>query len=229
VQELMLTETAQRADVVLPGLSWAEQDGTFTNLERRVQRAPKALGNPQSKAAPDWMILSHLASYFDTQWSYTTARAVTQEITTANPLYNGMSWERLGDLGQQWSVADAPYVRPEPRLQDVAQPPLPPADGGLRLVNSPALYDGGNLFVLTPQMANMAFGPHAALNPLDAERLGLAADDSVQVRNEHGTIRLAVKLEPAVKPGTVWIPASLPGAPVGALLNGGLEVVRIEQ
>ena len=67
VQELFLTETAASADVVLPAVSWAEQDGTFTNLERRVQRAPKSLGDPQSKAAPDWMILDHLASYFDAQ------------------------------------------------------------------------------------------------------------------------------------------------------------------
>ena len=50
VQELMLTETAQRADVVLPGLSWAEQDGTFTNLERRAACAQGA-GNPHTKAA----------------------------------------------------------------------------------------------------------------------------------------------------------------------------------
>jgi predicted molibdopterin-dependent oxidoreductase YjgC len=229
VQELMLTETAARADVVLPGLSWAEQDGTFTNLERRVQRAPKAVGNPHTKAAPDWMILSHLASHFDTQWSYTAARAVTQEITVANPIYNGMTWERLGDMGQQWLVADAPYTRPEPSYQSVEAPAVPPAGGGLRLVSSPALYDGGNLFRLTPQMAEMAFGAHAALNPLDAQRLGLVAEDAVQVRNEHGVISLSVKLEPAVKPGTVWIPASLPGAPVGALLNGGLEVVQVEK
>jgi predicted molibdopterin-dependent oxidoreductase YjgC len=229
VQELLLTETAQRADVVLPGLSWAEQDGTFTNLERRVQRAPKALGNPHTKAAPDWMILAHVATYFDAQWPYTAARAVTQEITTANPLYSGMTWERIGDQGQQWSLADAPYVRPEARLTPVTQPQLPQVEGGLRLLSSPALYDGGNLFALTPQMANMAFGAHAALHPVDAERLGLAPEDPVQVRNEHGVISVAVKIEPAVKPGTVWIPASLPGAPVGALLNGGLEVVRVEK
>ncbi len=229
VQELMLTETAQRADVVLPGLSWAEQDGTFTNLERRVQRAPKALGNPHSKAAPDWMILSHLATHFDVQWPFSAARAVTQEITVANPLYSGMTWEHIGDQGQQWSVADAPYTRPEAVYQVAEQPELPPADGGLRLVNSPALYDGGNMFGLTTAMANMAFGTHAALHPLDVERLGLAPEDTVQVRNEHGAISLAVKIEPAVKPGTVWIPASLPGAPVGALLNGGLEVVRVEK
>ena len=113
--------------------------------------------------------------------------------------------------------------------QRVSQPELPPVDGALRLVTSPALYDGGNMFGLTTQMANMAFGAHAALHPSDVERLGLAPEDTVQVRNEHGSISLAVKIEPAVKPGTVWIPASLPGAPVGALLNGGLEVVHVEK
>ena len=64
------------------------------------------------------MILSHLATHFDAQWSYTAAaRAVTQEITVANPIYRGMTWERIGDQGQQWSVADAPYTRPEPVYQ----------------------------------------------------------------------------------------------------------------
>jgi anaerobic selenocysteine-containing dehydrogenase len=93
VQELFLTETAAKADVVLPAVSWAEQDGTFTNLERRVQRAPKALGNPQSKAAPDWMILDHLATFFDAQWGHASAQAVTAEIAQAAPIYAGLTWE----------------------------------------------------------------------------------------------------------------------------------------
>jgi predicted molibdopterin-dependent oxidoreductase YjgC len=175
------------------------------------------------------MILSHLATHFDVQWPYSAAKGVTQEITVANPLYNGMTWEGVGDQGQQWSVLDAPYTRPVGQLQAVTPPDLPAGGEGLRLVASPALYDGGNMFALTKQMQPMSFGPHAALHPDDAARLGLAAEDSVQVANEHGRISLQVKLEPAVKPGTVWIPASLPGAPVGALLNGGLEVVRVEK
>jgi NADH-quinone oxidoreductase subunit G len=229
VQELMLTETAQRADVVLPAVSWAEQDGTFTNLERRVQRAPKALGDPHTKAAADWMILTHLAMHFDVQWPYSATQGVTQEITIANPLYSGLTWERIGDQGEQWFVADATYTRPEGKYKPVEQQALPAGEDGLRLVNSPALYDSGNMFGLTKQMAGVSFGPHAALHPDDAARLGLTAEDPVQVRNEHGTISLHVKVEAAVKPGTVWIPASLPGAPVGALLNGGLEVVRVEK
>ena len=66
------------------------------------------------------------------------------------------------------------------------------------------------MFGLTTQMAGMGFGTHAALHPLDVERLGLAPEDTVQVRNEHGSISLAVKIEPAVKPGTVWIPPAWP-------------------
>jgi len=78
-------------------------------------------------------------------------------------------------------------------------------------------------------LTDKSFGAHAGVNPADAEKLGLAEGAAIKVRNEHGAIALAVKLDANVKPGTVWIPASLAGAPVGALLNGGLEVVKIEK
>ena len=111
VQELFLTETAKLADVVLPAVSWAESDGTFTNLERRVQRAPKALADPQTKAAPDWMILDHLAGHMDATWSYSSVQSVTQEISTAIPIYAGMTWDALGDQGLQWDAATVRVCR----------------------------------------------------------------------------------------------------------------------
>jgi NADH-quinone oxidoreductase chain G len=224
VQELFLTETAAKADVVLPAVSWAEQDGTFTNLERRVQRAPKALGNPQSKAAPDWMILDHLATYFDAQWGHASAQAVTAEIAQAAPIYNGLTWEALGDQGLQWSVADHSYVQPELSYARAVQPDLPKADGGLTLVSGTVLYDGGNLFGLTKQMKNMAFGAEVHLNPADGEKLGAAEGETVTVRSDYGALKLAVKFDATVKPGLAWIPESLPNAPVGALLNGNMVV-----
>ncbi|GIK73565.1 MAG: NADH-quinone oxidoreductase [Chloroflexota bacterium] len=224
VQELFLTETAAKADVVLPAVSWAEQDGTFTNLERRVQRAPKALGNPQSKAAPDWMILDHLATYFDAQWGHASAQAVTAEIAQAAPIYNGLTWEALGDQGLQWSVADHSYVQPELSYARAVQPDLPKADGGLTLVSGTVLYDGGNLFGLTKQMKNMAFGAEVHLNPADGEKLGAGDGATVTVRSDYGALKLAVKFDATVKPGLAWIPESLPNAPVGALLNGNMVV-----
>ena len=220
VQELFLTETAAKADVVLPAVSWAEQDGTFTNLERRVQRAPKALGNPQSKAAPDWMILDHLATFFDAQWGHASAQAVTAELAQAAPIYAGLTWEAIGDQGLQWSVADHSYVQPELSYARAVQSELPKTDGGLMLMSGSVLYDGGNLFGLTKQMKNMAFGAEVRLNPADGEKLGAADGATVTVRSDYGALTLAVKLDATVKPGVAWIPESLPGAAVGALLNG---------
>ena len=139
VQDLFLTETAQMADVVLPAVSWAEQDGTFTNLEGRVQRAVKALGDPQTKAAPDWMILDHLASFFDAQWAHTDAQSVTAEITQANPLYAGLDWNALGDQGAQW---DAGALRQAVALQKIEQPELPPTPRPVDRVHRPPALPG---------------------------------------------------------------------------------------
>jgi formylmethanofuran dehydrogenase subunit D len=73
----------------------------------------------------------------------------------------------------------------------------------------------------------MAFGAEVRLNPADGEKLGAADGATVTVRSDYGALTLAVKLDATIKPGVAWIPESLPGAPVGALLNGdvGVQVV----
>jgi NADH-quinone oxidoreductase chain G len=227
VQELFLTETARLADVVLPAVSWAEGDGTFTNCERRVQRAPKAVANPESKAAQDWMILDHMAARMGVQWPYASAQGVLEEITEAAPIYAGLDWTALGDQGLQW---DAAAVRPRPAYRTCEQLDLPTHDRQeLALVTGTVTYDGGNMFRLTPAMRNMAWGPAVGLNPADAAVMGLGADAPVTVRSGHGELTLQVRLSSQVQPGTAWIPESLPGAPVGALLNGReVEFVRVE-
>jgi predicted molibdopterin-dependent oxidoreductase YjgC len=222
VQDLFLTETAQLADVVLPAVSWAEVDGTFTNLERRVQRAPKAIRNQHSKAAPDWMILDHLATRMGSNWPYANERGVTSEITKAVPIYAEMTWEALGDQGMQW---DANAVRPQPEYRSAEQLPvqadLPPQLGApLALVSGTVLFDGGRMFRSTPHLHNIAFPTVVTLHPADAERLGVSEGAEVQVRSSHGAVTVATKIDPQVKPGTAWLPEGLPGAPVGALLNG---------
>lgn len=226
VQELFLTETAQKADVVLPALSWAEHDGTFTNLERRVQRAPKAIDNPHTRAAADWMILDHLASRMGTDWPFTDVQGITAEIGQAAPIYKGLTWDALGDQGRQW---DAGSVPAQPVYRQARQRAVTGGkDYPLTLVSGTVLYDGGNLFHLTEQMRNMAFGPVVGVHPTDAEALALEEGSAVVVSSAEGTLDLAVAIDEQVKPGTVWIPESLPNAPVGALLNGsGTQQVKI--
>jgi NADH-quinone oxidoreductase chain G len=228
VQELFLTETAQLADVVLPAVSWAEVDGTFTNLERRVQRAPKAVRDPQSKVAPDWMIIEHLATLAGQKWSHANEHAVTAEIAKAVPIYANLTWAALGDQGLQW---DAGAVRSQPVYRKAEQPKLSGGkEGALALVGGRVLFDGGSLFRRTPQLHGIAYPTVVGLNPADGERLGVSDGLEVTVRNSNGAVTLAAKLDAQVQTGTVWLPESLPGAPVGALLNGSdVAFVQVEK
>jgi predicted molibdopterin-dependent oxidoreductase YjgC len=116
LQEILPSETTQFADVLLPGVSFAEKSGTFTNIERRVQLVRQAI-EPVGEARPDWQIIAELArrimagdgrkmgtgSY--TGWDYRATSQIFSEISTLTPLYGGVSYERL-ERGErlQWPV-----------------------------------------------------------------------------------------------------------------------------
>ena len=232
VTDLLPTETAQKADVVLPALGWAESDGTYTNLERRVQRAPKAVSDPKSRAAPDWMMLTHLAKQMGAIWPFSDARSVTAEIARAVPAYAGLTWEALGDQGLQWDAGSAPATessggRTSERMPEFA---ADNAEYPLNLVTGTVLYDGGTLFSLTDQMQGVSHGATVTLNPVDAAEFGLDPGSAVTVESEQGQLDVTVGIDVQVQTGTAWIPESLPGAPVGALLNGSYtQRVKVEK
>jgi predicted molibdopterin-dependent oxidoreductase YjgC len=104
VQELFLTETAKLASVVLPGVSYAEKDGTFTSLERRVQVVRQAMMElPGARA--DWRILLGVAQAVGLEWSYRGAADILAEIAANAPLYAGATRRGLGQSGAQWPLA----------------------------------------------------------------------------------------------------------------------------
>ena len=91
VQDIFLTETAQKADVVLPATTYAEKDGTFSNTERRVQRLSKAVNAP-GQAKHDWEIHQLVANKLGLNWNYGCAEDIFKEITQCTPSYAGMSF-----------------------------------------------------------------------------------------------------------------------------------------
>lgn len=101
VQDSTMTETALRADVILPASTFAERDGTFTNTERRVQRFYRAI-RPLGESRPNWEILYMLAKEFHHDFNYRSAWDVLKEISQIVPFYADMSRETLGDKGRQW-------------------------------------------------------------------------------------------------------------------------------
>ena len=98
VQDILLTETAQQADVVLPAVPFAEKDGTMTNVDHHVQVVRRAL-RPLPGAKADWEILSALASSLGADWTYASPREILLEIADTNPFYTGLSVEDLGMQG----------------------------------------------------------------------------------------------------------------------------------
>jgi len=109
VQDSFLTDTAQYADVVFPAAVAGEDEGTFTNSERFVQRvrpAVPALG----KSLPDWKIVQSLANALGAGWAYAAPSDIMQEISEVAPTYKGVRYENIDDAGVQWPclAADCP-------------------------------------------------------------------------------------------------------------------------
>ncbi len=109
VQDITLTETAQRADVVLPAVSFAEKDGSMTNLDHHVQAVRRAL-RPLPGTKPDWEILISLANHLGQKWTYNGPGDVLKEIAEHNPFYRNLSWEDLGAQGVRTSEQEAAHA-----------------------------------------------------------------------------------------------------------------------
>ena len=103
VQDIFLTETTKLAHVVLPGASFAEKDGTFTNVERRVQKLKKPF-DPLGDSKADWEIICLLAQAMGYEFDYLTPKQIFEELVRFSPIHRKMSWEDLGELGRQWEI-----------------------------------------------------------------------------------------------------------------------------
>ncbi len=104
VQELFMTETARYADVILPGASFLEKSGTFTNGERRVQRV-NAVVEPLEGCKPDGQIIVEIMNRMGYKQAPYTPEGVLEEIAGIVPFFAGIKWEELGINGKQWPVS----------------------------------------------------------------------------------------------------------------------------
>jgi formate dehydrogenase major subunit len=104
VQELFMTETAKYADVILPGSSFLEKSGTFTNGERRVQRVNQVVA-PLPGTKPDGQIIVDIMNRMGYEQADYTPDGMLEEISQIVPFFAGINWDNLGENGKQWPVA----------------------------------------------------------------------------------------------------------------------------
>ncbi|MGA9349802.1 MAG: NADH-quinone oxidoreductase subunit NuoG [Anaerolineae bacterium] len=215
VQDLFLTETARLADVVLPAASFAEMEGTFTNLAGRVQKVRGALRLP-GEAKPDDQILLELAKAMGSNLNYTSAGAVMMEIAELAPMYENIG---CGDLGEG-GLPRAEDDRDRSALVKAEYQP-PGGDEGypLALVTGRLLYDGGIHLGQSETMRQFVPEPFVEINPADAEAMGITDGAVVTVASSKGKLKLAARVSDDIRPGCVFVPQNFAEAPVSVLLD----------
>jgi len=242
VQDLFLTESARCADVVLPGSSFAEKDGTFVNTERRIQLSRKAV-EPPGQARSDLDIVLDLSRRLGVPTPYTTASEVFDEIARVTPSWRGVSHARLAERmgGLQYPVPHAQHEGMDFLFEDR----FPTADGRALLVAveylPPAeLPDADYPFFLntgrqmyhwhTGTMTRRSFALDARestatveLNPADAAEIGVADGDEVSITSRRNTIRIAVRISDRVAHRQVFIPMHYREAAANLLTNPALD------
>lgn len=240
VQDLFLTETARYADVVLPGASFAEKDGTFVNTERRIQLSRKGI-EPPGEAREDLEILLDLSRRLGVYTPFENSADVMVEIARVTPSWRGVTHERLVGPGLQYPVHDHQH----PGTSFLFDDRFPTTDGRATLVPveylPPAeLPDDGFPFVMntgrqlyhwhTGTMTRRSLGldsreptPTVELSPPDAAELGVGDGDPVRITSRRGSIEIAVRLSPRVARGQVFVPMHYREACANLLTNPVLD------
>ena len=229
VQDMILTATAELADVVLPAAAgWCESEGTVTNSERRVQRVRRALPPPEG-VRDDIEILCDLARSMGKDLGNPTAEELWNEVRALSPMHEGMSYARLeAEDGLQWPCYDEshpgelylhgrlwqrPVVGPLAPFACVDDEP--PVDKlteefPLRLTTGRHL-DSYNTGVQTGLFSSpLRKGGGIDLHPEDARRLGVAVGDRVRITSRRGAVEAPAFLDAGLRPGLAFMTLHFP-------------------
>jgi formate dehydrogenase alpha subunit len=240
VIDIFLTDTAKLAHVVLPGVSYAEKDGTFSNTERMVLRVRKAV-EPVGEARPDWQIICDISTRLGLPMSYESPSEIFDEIATVAPSYAGLNYERLEKGGIPWPCPSADHpgtpvlhterftrgkglfhaieYRPPEELIDEEFPIqlttgryFPHYHTGTMTRNSPTLH------------GEMPEG-HVEINPLDAAKLGLKNHEAAKIVSRRGEVVSKVLLTDLVDPGMIFMSFHFMEANANVLTNPALDPI----
>jgi formate dehydrogenase major subunit len=218
VHDLFLNETANYAHVFLPGSSFLEKNGTFTNAERRIQLVRKVM-EPAS-GLEDWQVTQALAQAMGLDWNYTHPSEIMDEVARLTPTFAGVSFARLEQAGSlQWPVNDAApdgspimhiggFVRGKGKFVVTDYVPTDEKTGPRfpLLLTTGRILSQYNVGSQTRRTANTAWHAEDLLeiHPSDAENRGVKTGDWVRLASRTGETTLRAEVTPRVAPGVVY-------------------------
>jgi predicted molibdopterin-dependent oxidoreductase YjgC len=229
VQDILLTATAEMADVVLPAASgWNESEGTVTNSERRVQRVRRAM-DPPPGTKDDLDILCELARRLGKNWGNPSAEDLWNEVRRLSPVHRGMSYARLESMGGiQWPCYDESHpgelflhsrLWQKPRIGPAApftpvefEPPVDQLDEQfpIRLTTGRRL-DSYNTGVQTGGFSSpLRRSETLDLSPEDGARYAVVEGELVKVSSRRGSLLVAVRYDSSLRPGLAFMTMHFP-------------------
>ncbi len=218
VQDLFLNETAKFAHVFLPGTSFLEKDGTFTNAERRINRVRPVM--PPRQGKDEWVITQELAQAMGYAMHYESAAAIMDEIAELTPTFRNVSFKLLDDIGSvQWPCNEAaPTGTPIMHIEQfvrgkglfVETDYVPTEEKTNRkfplLLTTGRILSQYNVGAQTRRTANNVWHSEDVLevHPSDAEMRGIRDGELVSLASRKGDITLRAEITTRVKPGVVY-------------------------
>ncbi len=240
VQDIFLTETAAKADVVLPAACFAEKDGTFSNTERKVQRVRKAV-DPPGEARQDWEIISNLSTRMGYPMKYENPRAIMEEIASATPSYCGINYARLEQGGIHWPCTGTDHPGTPCLHMDQftcglgvfhAIDYIPPAEVPddeypLFLTTGRVLYQyhTGTMTRKSEGLNDRAPECFVELSAEDAEQWEVKTGDRLKVTSRRGEIEAKALISDKAVKGTIFLPFHYAEAAANRLTNAALDPV----
>jgi formate dehydrogenase major subunit len=218
VQDLFLNETANYAHIFLPGSTFLEKDGTFTNAERRIQPVRKVM--EPLNGYQDWEVTQELARALGLDWNYTHPGEIMDEIARLTPTFAGVNYARLDAEGSlQWPVNDAApdgspimhiegFVRGKGKFVVTDYVPTDERTGPRfpLLLTTGRILSQYNVGAQTRRTENSVWHPEDLLeiHPTDAENRGIKSGDWVRLASRSGETTLRATVTDRVAPGVVY-------------------------
>ncbi len=197
-QDLFPTATCELSDIVLPAASFAEKDGTFTNMEGRAQKIKAAI-TPIGESRPDWQIFSALSEKMGYPMDYDDADAILKEI--AQVVEGCRAEEEKDAIGDYVKISLKDLKSMYERKEEKALTKFP-----FKLMLGPVLFHSGKLSGYSEGPVRILPEGRLKINPNDADRLGIIEGDRALLKNVNGEVKVKVEITDRMPEGLLFYP-----------------------
>ncbi|MEW6532558.1 MAG: molybdopterin-dependent oxidoreductase [Thermodesulfobacteriota bacterium] len=235
VQDLFLSPTAEKAHCVFPASSFAEKEGTFTNIEHRIQKLNRVLP-PPGEARPDWGALEAVATAMGRPMGYFSSRDIFREMALTIPFLRGLRWRDLDGDGIILQPPAATSERARGGRAYAFAPvrtwekptPLDAAEYPFEMMVGRSMYQFGATSTRSKHLRELCPEGYVEINLEDARQLHVTEGDRVEVSSPGGSFVAPVRISDAVQRGMVFAISNFPGLGVYNLYQENTTVCRVK-